>query len=70
MHTVTFDKALRVVESLPEKQRDDLIGIVQRRLAEIRRDSLAHEIHEAREEYARGKVRKGTVMELLKDLHP
>lgn len=69
MHTVTFDRALRVVESLSEKQRDDLVEIVQRRLAESRRDSLAHEIHEAREEYTRGKVRKGTVTELLEDIH-
>jgi hypothetical protein len=69
MHTVTFDRALKVVESLPEKQRDDLVEIVQRRLAEGRRDSLALEIHEAREEYTRGKVRKGTVTELLEDLH-
>ena len=69
MHTVTFDRALRAVESLPEKQRDDLVEIVRRRLAESRRDSLAREVREAREEYARGKVRKGTVAELLKDLH-
>ena len=69
MHTVTFDRALRTVESLPEKQRDDLVEIVRRRLAESRRDSLAREIREAREEYARGKVKKGTVAELLKDLH-
>ena len=69
MHTVTFDRALRTVESLPEKQRGDLVEIVRRRLAESRRDNLVREIREAREDYARGKVRKGTVAELLKDLH-
>ena len=68
MHSVTFDRALRIVESLPEKQRDDLVEIVHRRLSESRRNRLAHEIHEARAEYACGKVRKGTVAELMKDI--
>ena len=69
MHTMTFDRVLRVVESLPEKQRDDLVEIVRRRLAESRRDDLVREVREARAECACGKVRKGTVAELLKDLH-
>ena len=50
-----------------EKQRVRPAGSeVERLLADNR---LACEIHEAREEYARGKVRKGTVTELLEDLH-
>ncbi len=38
-------------------------------MAEGGGDNLALEIHEAREEYTRGKVRKGTVTELPEDLH-
>ena len=69
MRTTTFDKALGVVESLPEKQRADLVAIVRRRLAEHGRDRLVREVGAAREEYARGKAKQGTVADLLKDLH-
>ena len=64
----TFQEALDMVESLPENQQEDLIDIVRRRLIEQRRDRLSDSIREAREEYARGEVRKGTVDDLLKAL--
>jgi hypothetical protein len=64
----TFQEALDMVESLPEYQQEDLIDIVRRRLIEQKRDRLSDSIREAREEYARGEVRKGTVDDLLKEL--
>lgn len=66
--TVTFQEALDVVESLPEYQQEDLVDILRHRLIEHRRKSLAENIRKAREEYARGKVRKGTVDDLMRDL--
>jgi hypothetical protein len=66
--SVTFQEALDTVESLPAYQQEDLIDIVRRRLIEQRRDSLADHIREAKEDYARGEVRKGTVDDLLKEL--
>jgi len=106
MGNKTFQKALEIVESLPEEQRESLMGrqvplslaygwlgevkghsannifisgkprpnmgvelhIVKRRLIEERRDRLAQSIEEAREEYKRGKVRKGTVDDLMHEL--
>ena len=65
---VTFQKALDIVESLPEYQQEDLIDIIRRRLIEQRRDRLADSIREAREEYARGEVKKGSVDDLMKEL--
>jgi len=65
---VTFQEVLDIVESLPEYQQEDLIDIIRRRLIEQRRDGLANNIREAREEYARGEVRKGTVDDLMKEL--
>jgi hypothetical protein len=64
----TFQKVLEIVESLPEEQRESLMDIVKRRLIEERRDRLAQSIKGAREEYRRGKIRKGTVDDLMNEL--
>lgn len=65
---VTFQEVLDIVESLPEYQQEDLVDIIRRRLIEQRRDRLANSIREAKEEYARGEVKKGTVDDLMKEL--
>jgi hypothetical protein len=59
---------LDIVESLPDYQQEDLINIITRRLIEQRRNLLADSIKEAREEYARGEVKKGSVDDLMKEL--
>jgi ribosome recycling factor len=64
MKTVTFDEALEIIESFPEEQKESIIEIVKRRLTEERRERLAQTVKEAREEYARGEVRRGTVDDL------
>jgi len=68
MGNKTFQKALEIVESLPEEQRESLMDIVKRRLIEERRDRLAQSIKGAREEYKRGKIKKGTVDDLMNEL--
>ena len=68
MAGVTFQKALEIIESLPEEHRESLIEIVKHRLIEERRDRLAQSIKEAREEYKRGKVKRGNVDDLMCDL--
>jgi len=65
---ITFQEALDVVESLSDSQQEDLINIIRRRLIEQRRNLLADRVKEAREEYARGEVKKGSVDDLMKDL--
>ena len=65
---ITFQKALDVIESLPEYQQEDIINIVRHRLIEQRREMLAKSVKEAKEEYIRGEVRKGTVDDLMKEL--
>ena len=62
-----FQKALDVVESLPEYQQEDLIDIIRHRLLDQRRELLAKNIREAREEYAREEVKRGTVDDLMKE---
>ena len=66
--TVTFQEALDVVESLPEHQQEDLIDIIRRRIIEHRRDQLAANIKKARQEFARGEVKMGSVADLMKEL--
>ncbi len=68
MSTVTFREALELVESLSDEERLALIEIVERRLIEKRRDEIAESVREAREDYVRGEVRKGTADDLLRDL--
>jgi len=66
--TMTFQEVLDIIELLSESQRESLIDIVQHRLIEQRREKLVQNIKEARCEYARGEIRKGTVEDLMKEL--
>ncbi len=65
---VRFHEALEIIETLPEYQREDLINIIQHRIIEQRRELLVKNIGEAKEEYARGEVKEGTVDDLMKEL--
>ena len=65
---VTFQDVLDMIESLPEEQQENLISIIRRRLIEHKREVLAERINEAREEYRLGKVRRGTVDDLMKEI--
>ena len=68
MKTTTFDEALDIIESFPEKQRESIVEIVKRQLTEERRERLAQTVKEARQEYARGEVRRGTVDDLIREI--
>ena len=66
----TFQEALDIVESLPQQQQQqqELIDIIRHRHLERRREELAQDIKEARAEYARGEVSRGSVEDLTKEL--
>lgn len=66
--TITFQKALEMVESLPEYQQENLLDIIQRRLVDHKRELLAQSIKAARQEYARGEVKTGNVADLIRDV--
>ena len=65
---VTFQEALDLVESLSEAQQEDLIDFIGRRHAERHLGLFVQNIQEARSEYARTEVSRGTADELMKDL--
>ena len=66
--TATFQGALEAVESLPPEQQADLLDVLRRRFIDSRREAMAQSIREARADYLHGKVRRGDVEDLLKDL--
>jgi len=68
MKAVNFQEALEIIESFPVEQRESLIEIVKCRLVEERRNQLAQDIKEAREEFRRGEVTRGTVNDLMREL--
>ncbi len=65
---ITFQEAINIIESLPEYQQEDLINILKHRLIEHKREMLAENIKDAKEEYVEGEVKTGTVDDLIKDI--
>jgi len=65
---VPFQTVLEMIESLPDYQQENLIGIIKHRLIEQRRDSIAENIRMAREEYVAGEINKGSVDDIMKQI--
>jgi hypothetical protein len=63
-----FQEALEMVESLPEELQEELIDTVRRRIIEQRRELLAQSVREARAEYQKGEVKRGTTDDLMREL--
>jgi hypothetical protein len=63
-----FQQVIETVESLPPEDQLLLIEIIRQRLIQHRRRELAAEIAEARKAYQQGKVRRGTVADLMEEL--
>ena len=66
--TTVFDQVLDAADALPVQQQEDLVRILQSRVLDQKREALAQSVREARAEYARGEVNKGSVADLMKDL--
>jgi len=63
-----FQKALEAVESLPFDDREEIIEIIKRRLAEDRREEIAANAREAVKAVREKRAKYGTIEELKKDL--
>ena len=63
-----FQEVIETVESLPPDDQALLIEIIRQRLIQHRRAELAAEIAESRRAYQQGKVRRGPVADLMKEL--
>jgi hypothetical protein len=64
----TFQEAIDTVEALPPEQQAMLIEIVQNRLRERKRTELLQNIAQGEQDYAQGKVCRGSVTDLMMEL--
>lgn len=68
-HTISkFDKALSLVETLPVEDQSVLVEVVNKRVAAARRVQMIREMDEARADYRRGKVKRGSAADLMQEL--
>ncbi|MEA3358697.1 MAG: hypothetical protein U9R17_04730 [Thermodesulfobacteriota bacterium] len=63
-----FQKALDAVESLHFDDREEIIEIIKRRLAEDRREEIAANAREAVKAVREKRAKYGTIEELKRDL--
>ena len=63
-----FEQVLESIETLSLDEQEALIQLVQRRLAEKRRNEIAENIAQAQVEYRSGQVFRGTVAEIMDEL--
>ena len=68
MASSRFQEVIETVEALPSGDQALLIEIIRQRLIQQRRTELAADIAEARNDYQRGEVRRGTVADLMEEL--
>jgi len=67
-HRSRFQQVIEAVEELPPDDQWLLIEIVRQRLIQHRREQLAADIAEAQADYREGRVRRGPLTELTKEL--
>jgi len=63
-----FQKAIDAVESLPFDDREAVLEILKRRLAEQRRDEIASNARDALQAVKEKRAKYGTVEDLKRDL--
>lgn len=63
-----FQDVIETVEAMPWEDQALLVEIIHLRLVQQRRGELAADIAEARKAYRQGKVRRGSVNDLLEEL--
>ncbi len=65
---ITFEDVLDVVSQLPVEQQEELIDIIKRRNAEVRRRQILEECREGLAEYRSGTLKPQTAEEVIADL--
>jgi hypothetical protein len=63
-----FAEALSLVESLPVEDQTVLAEVVNKRVAAARRSQIIVEVGEARADYKRGRVKRGSASGLMQEL--
>ena len=66
--TAKFANVLASVETLPVEDQAALVEVVNKRIAATRRREMVQEIAEARADYRRGNVKRGSAADLMREL--
>lgn len=63
-----FQKAIEILESLTLEEQEVMVNLLQNRIKQQRRAELVNGVNESRQEYAQGKVKTGSIADLLAEL--
>jgi hypothetical protein len=63
-----FNDILEAVDHLPVEDQESLIDILSRRLHDIRRSEIVHDVESAQKEYAKGQCSPVSPDELMKEI--
>ncbi len=67
-HGMPFGEVLEAADHLSHDEQQELIAILNRRLAQAARNRLAAEVQEARQEFAEGRCLPATPDELMREI--
>ncbi|MFM7712934.1 MAG: hypothetical protein ACKO7A_09475 [Microcystis sp.] len=67
--TMKFSQILEMIDYLSFDEQDDLINIVKHRQIEKRREQIAQNISQARQDYQNGHVFRGNVDAIIAELN-
>ena len=66
--SLSFGSVLEAADALSLEEKETLLEILRRRIAERRRQSLLEDIHEAERDFAAGNCEIATVDEIMQEL--
>jgi hypothetical protein len=67
--TMQFSQILEMIDYLSFDEQDDLINIVKHRQIEKRREQIAQNISQARQDYQNGNVFRGNIDAIIAELN-
>ena len=67
--TMQFSQILEMIDYLSFDEQDDLINIVKHRQIEKRREQIAQNISQARQDYQNGNVFRGDIDAIIAELN-
>ncbi|BAQ66611.1 hypothetical protein [Geminocystis sp. NIES-3709] len=67
--TIQFGQILEMIDYLSLDEQDDLINIIRHRQIEKRREEIARNITQARQDYQQGDVFRGDVDDIIAELN-
>lgn len=67
-HVLPFRDVLEAVDRLTVEEQETLLAVVRRRLSDVNRKQLSHDVAEARQEFAAGGCTPTTPDDILREI--